>query len=281
MENFIWESVIPLLMFFGIIGQIVLVHELGHFIVMKFNKVPVLSFGIGFPLILPWRQKDGWKMKIVRLFSFRLWGTEFHLNPLFLGGYCQQQNDGRPGSLDLFPKRIRISVLAAGSIANLLAAIVIFSVVYLKVVGVPLPQAVIAGVQHTADITTIAAATLANPETYQNSDNFGSLPAMAQITSQMITCSRREGDWNKLSQFAALMNINLALVNLLLPLPGLDGGSILLLLLVDGVAKARGGKKPVKLETVLILSGMSLIVFLMGFLFVKDLLFPIRIALCP
>ncbi|KAJ4914939.1 hypothetical protein Rs2_00489 [Raphanus sativus] len=71
-----------------------------------------------------------------------------------------------------------------------------------------------------------------------------------------------------LYQFAALLNLNLAVVNLL-PLPALDGGTLALILL----EAARGGRKlPLEVEQGIMSSGILLVIFLGLFLIVKDTL---------
>ncbi|KAI5084551.1 hypothetical protein GOP47_0000720 [Adiantum capillus-veneris] len=71
-----------------------------------------------------------------------------------------------------------------------------------------------------------------------------------------------------LSQFAAIVNINLAVVNIL-PLPALDGGYILLILL----EALRGGKKlPDKVEQSIMSSGIVLLLAIGVFLMVRDAL---------
>ncbi|KAL1216984.1 Membrane metalloprotease ARASP [Cardamine amara subsp. amara] len=71
-----------------------------------------------------------------------------------------------------------------------------------------------------------------------------------------------------LYQFAALLNINLAVINLL-PLPALDGGTLALILL----EAVRGGRKlPVEVEQGIMSSGIMLVLFLGLFLIVKDTL---------
>ncbi|XP_068669051.1 probable membrane metalloprotease ARASP2, chloroplastic [Aristolochia californica] len=71
-----------------------------------------------------------------------------------------------------------------------------------------------------------------------------------------------------LFQFAAVLNINLAVINLL-PLPALDGGSLALLL----IEAARGGRKiPQEVEQRIMSSGI-MFVFLLGvFLIIRDTL---------
>ncbi|KAG1368325.1 Membrane metalloprotease ARASP, chloroplastic [Cocos nucifera] len=71
-----------------------------------------------------------------------------------------------------------------------------------------------------------------------------------------------------LFQFAAVINLNLAVINLL-PLPALDGGSLALLL----VEAARGGRKiPREVEQRIMSSGILLVVMLGLFLMVRDTL---------
>lgn len=71
-----------------------------------------------------------------------------------------------------------------------------------------------------------------------------------------------------LSQFAAIVNINLAIVNIL-PLPALDGGYVLLILL----EALRGGKKlPDKVEQGIMSSGIVLLLAIGVFLMVRDAL---------
>lgn len=71
-----------------------------------------------------------------------------------------------------------------------------------------------------------------------------------------------------LFQYAALVNVNLAVVNLL-PLPALDGGYLALIAL----EAARGGKKlPKELEQAIMSSGITLLLFLGFFLIIRDTL---------
>ncbi|KAL5794096.1 hypothetical protein ACOSP7_002690 [Xanthoceras sorbifolium] len=71
-----------------------------------------------------------------------------------------------------------------------------------------------------------------------------------------------------LYQFAALLNLNLAVINLL-PLPALDGGSLALIL----IEAARGGRKlPREMEQRIMSSGITLVLLLGLFLIVRDTL---------
>ncbi|KAK3445917.1 hypothetical protein EUGRSUZ_A01121 [Eucalyptus grandis] len=71
-----------------------------------------------------------------------------------------------------------------------------------------------------------------------------------------------------LYQFAAVLNINLAVINLL-PLPALDGGTLALIL----VEAARGGRKlPLEVEQRIMSSGIVFVIFIGLFLIVRDTL---------
>ncbi|KAM6549019.1 hypothetical protein CsatB_020695 [Cannabis sativa] len=71
-----------------------------------------------------------------------------------------------------------------------------------------------------------------------------------------------------LYQFAAVLNLNLAVINLL-PLPALDGGSLALVL----IEAARGGRKlPMEIEQRIMSSGIMAVILLGLFLIVKDTL---------
>ena len=73
---------------------------------------------------------------------------------------------------------------------------------------------------------------------------------------------------NVLYQFAAILNLNLAIINLL-PLPALDGGSLALII----VQAVRGGKKlPSEVEQGIMSSGFMLVTVLGLFLIVRDTL---------
>ncbi|KAJ0592907.1 putative S2P endopeptidase [Helianthus annuus] len=73
---------------------------------------------------------------------------------------------------------------------------------------------------------------------------------------------------NGLYQFAAILNLNLAVINLL-PLPALDGGSLALIL----VEAIRGGRKlPLEVEQGIMSSGITLVFVLGIFLIIRDTL---------
>ncbi|MEZ5705369.1 MAG: RIP metalloprotease RseP [Burkholderiaceae bacterium] len=119
------------------LGLLITVHEYGHYRVAVACGVKVLRFSVGFgkPL-LRWQPKGS--------------ATEFVLCVLPLGGYVRML-DEREAPVDASerhlafntkPLRSRAAIVAAGPIANLLLAVVLYSVV--NWVGVEEPKATLA-----------------------------------------------------------------------------------------------------------------------------------------
>src|SRR6266480_7541021 len=112
------------------LGVLVIFHELGHFIVARWCGVKVLRFSVGFGRII-WARKRGRDH------------TEWALSAVPLGGYVKMV-DEREGSVDPadLPRAFnrqsvwkRMAIVAAGPIANLLLAVLLFAGTYIA--GVP------------------------------------------------------------------------------------------------------------------------------------------------
>jgi regulator of sigma E protease len=111
-----------LLAFLLTLGVLVVVHEYGHYRVARACGVKVLRFSVGFGKVI-WRRQSGPD------------ATEFTLCALPLGGYVRML-DEREGPVDPAlrsqafnnrPLRQRVAVVAAGPLANLLLAVLLFA----------------------------------------------------------------------------------------------------------------------------------------------------------
>ena len=110
-----------LLAFVFVLGVLVFVHELGHFLAAKRVGIRVLKFQLGFnPTI----------------FSFRRGDTEYSIGALPLGGYVkmagENPEDTRTGRSDEFlskSKWERLQVLIMGPVMNIALALVLTAVV--------------------------------------------------------------------------------------------------------------------------------------------------------
>src|SRR5713101_865482 len=118
-------EILPVL-FYGalLLGVLVLVHELVHFLVAKWLGVRVISFSIGMG---------------PRLVGFRRGGTDYRISALPLGGFVRMAGDtpeseDRTGAPDEFlskPWWVRALITAAGPAANLIFALLVNIAVFL------------------------------------------------------------------------------------------------------------------------------------------------------
>ena len=84
---------ITLLAFAFVLGVLVFVHELGHFLAAKRVGIRVLKFQLGFnPTILSFRRGD----------------TEYSIGALPLGGYVKMAGDSPDGERDGPPRRVPV-----------------------------------------------------------------------------------------------------------------------------------------------------------------------------
>jgi regulator of sigma E protease len=108
-----------LLPFVLAIASLIVVHELGHFLAAKLAGIKVQEFGIGFP------------PRLARLFKIR--ETEFTLNWIPLGGFVRPagENDPNvPDGLSAANPWKRLFVLIAGPAMNLLAALLLYTIIF-------------------------------------------------------------------------------------------------------------------------------------------------------
>jgi len=135
-----------IIIFFLVLGVLVLVHELGHFITAKRNGIGAEEFGFGFPprLVGTYKDKSGkrrWifgNKEIEEEIKDRA-ETIYSFNLLPLGGFVKiTGEDGIKNEIDKnddenFANKsiwIRFKVLIAGVIMNIVLAIVLFSLAF-------------------------------------------------------------------------------------------------------------------------------------------------------
>jgi regulator of sigma E protease len=112
-----------------VLGVLIFVHELGHFIAAKRAKVGVLTFSLGFG---------------PKLFGKKIGETEYQVSLIPLGGYVKMVGE-EPGekippeliakSFSAQPVSRRLGIVFAGPFFNFLFAVVAFAVVFM--VGMP------------------------------------------------------------------------------------------------------------------------------------------------
>ncbi len=130
---------VTILAFAFVLGVLVFVHELGHFMAAKRVGIRVLKFQLGFnPTVLSFRRGD----------------TEYGVGALPLGGYVKMAGDtpedrgtdaegaptGRPDEFLSKTKWERFQVLIMGPVMNLLLALVLTAIVLYQGVEMPVFQ---------------------------------------------------------------------------------------------------------------------------------------------
>jgi regulator of sigma E protease len=118
------------LSFLFVLGVLVFVHELGHFLVARWHGVRVITFSLGFG---------------TKILKFERGGTEYCISLIPLGGYVklagETVEENRTGAPDEFlskSKWVRFQVYIAGPIMNILLAWVVLAGVLSQGADVPL-----------------------------------------------------------------------------------------------------------------------------------------------
>ena len=133
-------SVGSFIIFVAVLGVLVFVHELGHFLVTRWWGVHVEEFGFGIPPRLAGvvRGADGkrhffWGQNAPKPEVLGGPATIYSLNWIPVGGFVRPQGEDNPGvsgGLAAAPKRARLSVMLAGPAFNLIFAFLVFTLGY-------------------------------------------------------------------------------------------------------------------------------------------------------
>ena len=124
-----WNAVVPGIL---LLGLVIFVHELGHFLVAKWRRVRVLRFSLGFG---------------PAMFAFTRGETEYRLAWIPFGGYVQMAGDsvGENGAMPQTPEEFlshpwygRLAIAAGGPAANLITALLVMIAV--GMIGVSYPD---------------------------------------------------------------------------------------------------------------------------------------------
>jgi regulator of sigma E protease len=192
------------LLVFVTISLLVTLHELGHLLAAKWTGIPIARFSVGFGR---------------KLWGFKPGQTEYWLAMIPLGGYvlpAVQDED----ALERVPLRKRIVFSLGGPVANLVGAFLCLALMNTirsgfsvnAVVFHPLEQSYHMAVQICLFIPTV----------FSRPDHLSSIVGIVAGGGAYVGLSLM-----KLLQFSVLLNVNLAIFNLLPILP-LDGGKIMM-----------------------------------------------------
>ncbi len=127
----IWSALTYLVPFLVVLGVVVFVHEMGHFLVARYFNVSVEAFSIGFgPELFGFNDRHGtrWRLAAVPLGGYvKFKGDENAASVPSREELSRLSEEERRGNFHAKPVAQRAAVVAAGPIANFILAIVILT----------------------------------------------------------------------------------------------------------------------------------------------------------
>lgn len=186
---------------------LIFLHEAGHFIAAKFCGIPVARFSLGFG---------------PRLWSFRYRGTDYWLSAVPCGGYvllglADEDEWDRP----TLAKRLLFYL--GGPAANVLAAFIAIAAVLVAQHGLSVTTLVVEPLRQTWAMIAHVCAVV--PQLFQQPDQLSGIVGIVAFGGQQVGLSL-----TALLRFSAFLSSSLAVLNLL-PLPPLDGGTMIVITL--------------------------------------------------
>lgn len=228
-----------------LLGFLIFIHEGGHFLVAKLCKVKVNEFAIGFgPTIFKRKYKE----------------TQYAVRVIPLGGFVSMEGEMENStSEDAFNNASilrRIAIVSAGALVNIVFGIIVFMIIFsIKY------ENILDGLKVTSDFLQSILEGL--KLTFTGNISIKDLTGPVGISSVV---SQTSG----IAQYFYIMSVvsvSLGVTNLL-PIPALDGGKILLLI-IELIRK-----KPLRqeLEVKIQLLGFSFLIALSIFVTYNDVL---------
>ena len=240
-----FSFIINVLKIIFLLGFLIIIHEGGHFLVAKLCKVKVNEFSIGFGKTI-WKKQGKETIYSIRLIP--------------LGGFVQMEGeneeseDKRAFSNVSIPKRI--AIVSSGAIVNILFGILVYfalvSTVGLQFVDPAkdtfLNRMYYGGIQTKEFVLSLFESVKMIFTNGISADQMTGPVGISQIVVQTTTVSNY-------IYILALISVSLGITNLL-PIPALDGGKIVLLL-IEAVTRK---KIKVETEAVITMIGFVLII---------------------
>jgi regulator of sigma E protease len=230
----------------------VLVHEFGHFIVARRAGVKVYEFSIGFPFS-------------PRLFTlFRHKETEFTLRMLPLGGFVSFSRQGEEEDKELFEvSRLKQAlIMSAGSLSNMAFALLIFIPVFMIGKHLHFIDAMVLSVKTLWEILSGTIVFLG-----QVISGHGTMAGLSGPVGIAVLAGKAASKGLlHLLFFSGVLSMSLGIMNLL-PLPALDGGQ-LMMLLIESISRRPIGTR---VHQVVNFIGLSLFIILALLVTYKDI----------
>lgn len=228
-----------------LLGFLIFIHEGGHFLVAKLCKVKVNQFAIGFGPEIISKQKGE---------------TKYSLRVIPLGGFVSMEGEeeasDQKGAFNKASIPKRIAIVAAGAIVNIIFGLIIYFILVSIIYG---------SLEIACKATIGFSGALVDSVKMLFTGQVGADDLTGPVgISELV--SKTSGVKEYL-YIMSVISVSLGITNLL-PIPALDGGKILLLI-IEGVRR-----KPIsdKVQIQLQLLGFSLIIALSIFVTYNDII---------
>ena len=192
-----------LLVFFTI-SLIIALHELGHLLAAKRMGIPIARFSIGFGR---------------KLWGFKIGKTEYWVSIFPCGGYVLPALEDED-AFERIPLRSRVVFALGGPVANILGAFVCLSLVNALKLGFSANSVIYLPLEQIFEMAIRICAVI--PSLFSRPEQLSGVVGIVATGGVHVGL-----DFVKLLQFSVLLNVNLAIFNLLPILP-LDGGKIVM-----------------------------------------------------
>ena len=240
-----------------LLGFLVFIHEGGHFLIAKLCKVKVNEFAIGFGKTI-WKKQKG--------------ETQYSLRMIPLGGFVNMEGEAEEsaeeGSFTKASIPKRIAIVSAGAIVNIIFGILVYFIL-MTTIGIefadPAKDTILNRIYYGAQGTGEFIVELGNSVKSIFTQGISVEEMTGPVGISEIVA--RTTDFTNYIYIMAIISISLGVTNLL-PIPALDGGKIVILL-IEAIRR-----KPLKIETEAMIQmvGFSLLIALSLYVTYKDVI---------
>src|SRR5688572_29097577 len=220
------------LLIFCTVSLLILLHELGHFLAAKRMGIPIARFSVGLG---------------PKVWGFKMGETEYWLSLIPCGGYVMPALKDEEAFI---PLKNRILFLLGGPAANILGAFLCLSLMNIVKLGFSVNSVIYLPLEQIWQMTMQIGAAI--PLLFSQPENLSSIVGIVAAGGAYAGLS-----FVKLLQFSVLLNVNLAVLNLLPILP-LDGGKIVMGLLRKIYQPLRRLEMPLTVAGWVLLAGLTL-----------------------